>query len=142
VSGSWKDRGPAAVLRGVPHVYKTLAVAVLAATCLLPGEAAGAPPPRSCSSADLRYPFEPGGPRAFGVFRLRIADGTCATAHRVARRWMNRFEARLRAGRVVLPRSLAGFKFTRLPVHVAQTYRVRGRRGATTIWFDYRVPNG
>lgn len=42
----------------------------------------------------------------------------------------------------VVPRSLAGFKFTSLPVHAAQTFRERGRMGNTTVWFDYRIPNG
>jgi hypothetical protein len=135
----------------MPGARRTFAVALLVAACLLPAAAAGATPAdvtagvapgHSCNSAALRYPFQPGGPRLFGVFRLRIADGTCVAARRIAKVWMSRFEARLRAGRVVLPRSAAGFTFTRLPVHAAQTYRVRGRRKATTIWFDYRVPNG
>jgi len=111
---------------------------------LLPAAAAGAVPAnRTCKSADLRYPFEPGGPRTFGVFNLRISDGTCATAHRVARAWMRAFEKRLRGpGRLRLPRSVAGFRFTTLPPKAAQTYRERGRRRATTIRFDYVVPNG
>ena len=111
---------------------------------LFPAAAAGAAPAnRTCKSADLRYPFEPGGPRTFGVFNLRISDGTCATAHRVARAWMGAFEKRLRGpGRLRLPRSVAGFRFTTLPPKAAQTYRERGRRRATTIRFDYVVPNG
>ena len=32
-------------------------------------------------------------PRAFGVFRLRVADGACATADRVAGAWKKRFDA-------------------------------------------------
>jgi hypothetical protein len=55
---------------------------------------------------------------------------------------MTRFEAALRTGRVALPRSVATFTFTTLPAHAAQTYRERGRSGPTTIWFDYRIPNG
>jgi hypothetical protein len=95
-----------------------------------------------CSSADLRYPFQPGGPKTFGVFRLRITGGACPTAHRVAKAWMTRFEANLRAGRVELPRRVLGFTFTSLPPNAAQTYRLRGVRRATRINFDYVVPNG
>jgi hypothetical protein len=95
-----------------------------------------------CKSADLRYPFQPGGPKTFGVFGLQVTDGTCARAHRVARAWMAEFELELLLGRVRLPRKVAGFRFTSLPPNAAQTYRQRGRRGATTIRFDYRVPNG
>jgi hypothetical protein len=55
---------------------------------------------------------------------------------------MRRFEAAFRAGHTVLPRSVAGFTFTTLPAHAAQTFRERGTQMATTIWFDYRIPNG
>jgi hypothetical protein len=55
---------------------------------------------------------------------------------------MRRYEASIRAGRGSLPRSVSGFTFKNLPVREAQTYRERGRRGATTIRFDYRIPNG
>lgn len=95
-----------------------------------------------CNSADLRYPFTTGGPKTFGVFRLRIAAGRCTTAHRVARAWMKRFESNLRKGRIRLRGSVLGFTFTTLRPNAAQTYRLRGRRGATTIRFDYVVPNG
>jgi hypothetical protein len=98
--------------------------------------------PRRCPSADLRYPFMEGGPKTFGVFKLRITGGRCATAHRVAKRWMTRFEADLEQGRVKLPRTVRGFSFTTLPPDAAQTYNERGRRRNTTIRFDYRVPNG
>ena len=97
---------------------------------------------RSCRSADLRYPFQPGGAKTFGVFKLQITNGTCTKAHRVARTWMAEFELDLKLGRVRLPRKVAGFRFTNLPPNAAQTYRQRGRRGATTIRFDYVVPNG
>ena len=63
-------------------------------------------------------------------------------AHRVARSWMAEFELNLLLGKVKLPRQLSGFSFKSLPPDAAQTYRERGRRGATTIRFDYRVPNG
>ena len=95
-----------------------------------------------CKSADLRYPFEAGGPKTFGVFRLRVIGGTCTTAHRVAKTWMTRFEADLRRGRVKLPRSVLGFAFETLPPNAAQTYNERGTRRTTIIRFDYRVPNG
>ena len=88
------------------------------------------------------HPFERGGPKSFGVFKLPITGGGCTTAHRVAKAWMKEFEANIRAGRVKLPRAVAGFTFTILPPNAAQTYRDRGRKRTTTIRFDYRVPNG
>jgi hypothetical protein len=121
------------------------AAAVLLATvaALLPAAIADARPARTCESADLRYPFRPDGPKDFGVFKLRITGGSCTTARRVAKAWMKAFEARLRGpGRLRLPRSVAGFRFTTLPPNAAQTYRERGRRRTTTVRFDYRVPNG
>jgi hypothetical protein len=150
-----------ASLHEMAHLRKTLGAALLFAACLLPAAAApaaapaataataatatpatAAPGPLGCNSADLRYPFMPGGPRKFGVFELQVAHGGCATAHRVAQAWMTRFETALRAGNVRTPRSVDGFTFTTLPVHVAQTFRERGQLGATTIWFEYRIPNG
>jgi hypothetical protein len=123
--------------------HAVCAVAIVFATVgdVLPAAAADARV-RKCKSADLRYPFQPGGPKTFGVFKLRIAGGNCTTAHRVSKAWMNDFEANLRAGRVKLPRSVAGFSFTTLPATEAQTYRERGRKATTTIRFVYRVPNG
>jgi hypothetical protein len=111
-------------------------------TLALTAPAAHAAPALRCKSADLRYPFQPGGPKTFGVFKLQITNGTCAKAHRVARSWMAEFELELILGRVKLPRKVAGFRFTSLPPDAAQTYRLRGRRGSTTIRFDYVVPNG
>jgi hypothetical protein len=95
-----------------------------------------------CNSADLRYAFTKGGPKDFGVFRLKITNGSCKTAHRVAKIWQRRFEANLRAGHVRLPRTVRQFRFTTLRPNAAQTYREKGVRGATTIRFDYVVPNG
>ena len=119
---------------------RLILVAVLALTLTAP--AAHAAPTLRCKSADLRYPFQPGGPKTFGVFKLQITNGTCRKAHRVARTWMAEFELELILGRVRLPRKVAGFRFTSLPPDAAQTYRLRGRRGTTTIRFDYVVPNG
>lgn len=119
----------------------TILVLAMAATAA-PAGTAQAAPTRTCASADMRYPFEPGGPKTFGVFKLRITGGTCTTARRVARKWMQEFEANLRKGRVKLPRKVEGFTFTTLPATAAQTYRERGRKGKTTIRFDYVVPNG
>jgi hypothetical protein len=119
-----------------------VAALLVVATCTLAAAKATATPLRSCSSADLRYPFQPGGPKAFGVFELRIAGGPCATAHGVAAAWMKRFEAAFRAGRTVVPRSAAGFRFTTLPAREPQEFRERGRSANTTIWFDDRIPNG
>ncbi|MBI5106016.1 MAG: hypothetical protein HZB46_13735 [Solirubrobacterales bacterium] len=117
-----------------------LAAGAVALALLAP--AADARPTRTCKSADLRYPFQPGGPKTFGVFRLRITGGSCTTAHRVAKTWMTRFEADLRRGRVRLPKSVLGFTFKTLAPNAAQTYNERGRKGTTTIRFDYVVPNG
>jgi hypothetical protein len=118
------------------------AVVCAGVAALLPSAAADASPTLRCRSADLRYPFEPGGPKTFGVFRLRITGGSCTTAHRVARDWMDHFEGNLLRGHVRLPRRVDGFAFTTLPPTAAQTYNERGHRGTTTIRFDYRVPNG
>jgi hypothetical protein len=132
-----------ASLVDMSRVYKCLTTVLLtAAIFALPAATVTAATGRNCNSADLRYPFSPGGPKAFGVFKLRIANGTCTTAHRVAKTWMHRFETTLRAGHVVLPRAVSGFTFRTSPAHVPQTYISRGRRGTTTIWFEYRIPNG
>jgi hypothetical protein len=117
------------------------AAVVLATAAALPASAvADARPTLRCKSADLRYSFEPGGPKTFGVFKLRITGGRCTTAHRVAKAWMEKFEAS--QDQVKLPRHVAGFTFTTLPPNAAQTYRERGRKRTKTIRFDYRVPNG
>jgi hypothetical protein len=122
---------------------KLLIATASIAACLLPATAAAATAsPRSCRAADLRYPFMPGQPNAFGVFELQIAHGPCTTAHRVAKAWMGRFETAFRAGHFTMPRSVDGFRFTTLSAHEAQAFRERGQMGATTIWFKYRIPNG
>jgi hypothetical protein len=127
----------------MPRVYKYLVAAVLLIACLLPATSTASPSPRRCNSADLRYPFMPGAPRAFGVFKLRIAHGRCATAHRIAQDWMTRFEASFRhPGPLRVPRRVDGFRFTTLPIPEVQAFPERGRKGATTVWFDYRIPNG
>jgi hypothetical protein len=125
-------------------VTRLLVVAALALAVVVQAvpAAKGAPAILLCKSGDLRYPFQAGGPKDFGVFKLSVSGGRCTTAHRVAKTWMKRFETALRAGHVRLPHSVDGFTFKTLPAHAAQTYRERGRRGATTIRFDYRVPNG
>jgi hypothetical protein len=126
----------------MPRPCKLFAAVLLTIACLLPTTAAGATPAHSCKSADLRYPFKPGGLEAFGVFALRVAHGSCATAHKVAKAWMTRFEAAFRAGRTDLPRMVRGFRFTTVPARLVQAFRLRGQRGTTTIFFDYRIPNG
>jgi hypothetical protein len=119
------------------------AAVVCATAAALPAPAvADARPALRCKSGDLRYPFQPGGPNTFGVFKLRITGGKCTTAHRVAKAWMEEFEASILEGEVKLPRHVAGFTFTTLPANAAQTYRERGRKRKKTIRFDYRVPNG
>jgi hypothetical protein len=122
--------------------------ALLCAAALVAAAAAAVPPAaaradaRHCASADLRYPFQPGGPNDFGVFKLSITGGRCATAHRVAKTWMKRFEADLADGHVKLPRHVRGFAFKTLPATEFQEYRERGRKGTRTIRFRYRIPNG
>jgi hypothetical protein len=120
---------------------RLLTVASLLATVGAVAAAPAAVPPGTvrCPSADLRYPFQEGMPDDFGVWRLRISRGTCATAHRVAKTWQRRFE---QSPSATLPRTVRGFRFRQLPPNAAQTYRLRGTRGATVIRFDYVVPNG
>jgi hypothetical protein len=123
------------------HLLRTVIALLVLAALLATAPAARAAPTR-CKSADLRYPFEPGGPKTFGVFKLQVTGGSCARAHRVARAWMAEFELEGLLGRVKLPRRVAGFRFTDLPPTAAQSYRQRGRKAGTTISFEYRVPNG
>jgi hypothetical protein len=115
----------------------TLLVALL--TVAAPAQAA-----TKCSSTDLRYPFQKGGPKDFGVFRLTIKGGSCTTAHRVAKTWQTRFEKVLRDpdAKLVLPKKVKGYTFKTLKPNAAQTYRLRGVKGSSTIRFDYVVPNG
>jgi hypothetical protein len=121
-------------------VTRLLAVAAVALIAL--AATASAATARTCRSADLRYPFTKGGPDTFGVHKLKITEGDCATARTVAKRWMTRFERNLDAGHVRLPKRVADYTFTQLKPNAAQTYRLRGIRAATTIRFDYVVPNG
>jgi len=89
-------------------------IAIAAGLCL--PAAADARTTHRCKSADLRYPFEAGGPKTFGVFRLRITGGRCATAHRVAKIWMEKLEASIHgSGPLKVPRSAGGFAFKTLP---------------------------
>ena len=122
---------------------RRLPIALLAAALLLPAAAADAKTTHRCKSADLRYAFDEGLPNDFGVFRLRITGGRCRTAHRVAKAWMDEFETNIRKrGKLVIPKEVKGFTFKALAPTAAQTYNERGRKGRTTIRFDYRVPNG
>lgn len=137
-----KNHRTSGVLAGMSKPIKLSIAAVLISACLLPATAAAAASPRTCRSSDLRYPFQPGGPRTFGVFELAVAHGSCATAHAVAKAWMARFETAFRAGHLTMPRSVDGFRFKTLPAHEAQAFRERGQMGATTVSFLYRIPNG
>ena len=122
---------------------RLVAVVVLVSATLgvaAPGDAAARS--HACSSADLRYAFVTDAPAVFGVHRLRIEGARCATARRVAKAWMAKYEAGVESGRSVPPRSVAGFTFQTLRPAAAQTYRERGRKGTVTIRFDYLVPNG
>ena len=132
---------PSQILR-LRRAIRAAGIALVTVVALLAAADADAAPTLRCKSADLRYPFEPGGPKTFGVFKLRITDGTCRKAHRVAKTWMAEFELSILLGELKLPRQAAGFTFTTLPPNAAQTYRERGRNGTTTIRFDYRVPSG
>jgi hypothetical protein len=120
---------------------RLLPIALIAALALL-GPASAHAATAQCKSADLRYPFQPGGPKTFGVFHLRVTGGKCTTAHSAAKAWMKRFEANLKKGKVKLPKHVSGFTFTSLPPKQAQTYRLRGVKAKTRINFDYVVPNG
>jgi hypothetical protein len=80
--------------------------------------------------------------RAAGIVFVAVVALPPAAAHRVAKAWMAKFELNILLGDVKLPRRVARFTFTTLPANAAQTYRERGRKGTTTIRFDYRVPNG
>lgn len=128
-----------------PFLAASAALVLGLAAC---GQLAGAPVASAasaghrCRSSDLRYAFSPGAPKAFGVFRLRVAGGSCTTARRVAHAWMNGFEINIHNGTETLPQLVRGFTFVTLPAHEAQTYRERGTKASTTIRFDYRVPNG
>jgi hypothetical protein len=117
---------------------------VLAALSLLAfAPAAAEAKARSCSSADLRYPFEPGGKKTFGVFKLKATGATCLAAHHAAHAWMAEFEASLRGdGPLRMPRTAGGFKWRELQPNAAQTYRLRGTKGSKVVTFDYVVPNG
>ena len=98
---------------------------------------------RSCASGDLRYPFEPGGKKTFGVFKLKATGATCMAAHHAAHAWMAVFVASLRGeGPLVMPRTAGGFQWKELQPNAAQTYRLRGTNGSKRVTFDYVVPNG
>ena len=113
--------------------------ALLASLAVVPAATATTPKTLRCASADLRYPFQEGLPNDFGVWRLKITNGSCATAHRIAKTWQRRFE---QSSTGALPRTVRNFRFRQLPPNAAQTYRLRGTRGATVVRFDYVVPNG
>lgn len=130
------------IIVGVHVTIAAMRIVLICTALLLLMAAPAGAATHHCRSADLRYPFVTGGPKTFGVFKLKITNGRCATARRIAKLWMKRFEGDLARGRVRLPRSVDGFAFATLPATEAQTYRERGRKGRKTIRFDYRVPNG
>ena len=109
----------------------------IVALALLPGAAT-----HTCKSSDLRYPFQPGGPKTFGVFHLKATGTSCTTAHKVAKAWMKRFEADLKHGKVKLPKTVDGFTFTQLAAERRSDVQAKGRRNAATLRFSYVVPNG
>lgn len=119
-------------------VRRHLSAVAAAATVLAVAPAAHAAS-HVCPSADLRYPFMAGGPKTFGVFRLTVSGGSCATAHAAAKAFQKKLEA---STSPTPPRAAGGFTFTTLPATAAQTFRERGRRGGVTVRFDYVVPNG
>jgi hypothetical protein len=112
-------------------------------TCMEGDGGACAAAAQTCKSADLRFPFEPGAPKIFGVSQLRVSGGTCATAHRVAKEWGRRFRAEDRpTGPTHIPKKVLGFTFTSLPIHAVQELSLRGVKGSTRINFHYVIPNG
>jgi opacity protein-like surface antigen len=121
---------------------KSLVAAAIAAAALSLAPSAAQATQRVCSSADLRFPFQPGQPKRFGVFALTVDGGSCVTAHGAAEAWAAAYEANVAKGRVRAPKSAGGFTFTTLPAKAAQELRQRGRRGGVTVRFAYRVPNG
>ena len=124
---------------------RLLIASVLAAatTAAVPaGASAASPRAKVCSSADLRYPFQPGGPKTFGVFRLTVSGASCATAHAAAEAFAKAMEASIAQGSGKPPKRAGGFAFTSLPATAAQTFNERGRRGGVTVRFGYVVPNG
>ena len=122
---------------------RRLLPALAAVALLAAASPAAEAKPRSCASADLRYPFEPGGKKTFGVFKLKATGTSCVTAHHAAHAWMAKFEASLRGeGELELPRTAGGFKWKELRPNAAQTYRLRGTKGSKVVTFDYVVPNG
>jgi hypothetical protein len=125
----------------IPRTH-TIAITALALTASLPASAGAAAATHVCKSSDLRYSFSQGGPKAFGVFDLRISGGTCATAHRVAKTWMRKFERNVHNGSEKRPHTARGFTFTSHAANEAQAFRVKGTHDLTTIRFKYRVPNG
>ncbi|MEA2220520.1 MAG: hypothetical protein QOJ35_3146 [Solirubrobacteraceae bacterium] len=139
-----RSAAPGALDTLAPMRRRPRSTTVLTATLTTPVPAAAtqARETRDRRAVDLRYPFMPGGPSTFGLFKPRVTGGTCATARRVAQAWMRAFEAHIARGTAKLSRGAAGFAFTTLPATEAQTYRERGRRGPTSIRLDYRVPNG
>ena len=96
----------------------------------------------TCKSADLRYPFQPGGPKTFGVFRLRVTGGSCTTAHRVAKAWMTKFEANIDNGSGARPKSAAGFTLHRVAAERRPDLPPARHQAKTRINFDYVIPNG
>src|SRR4051794_1385951 len=125
-------------MRSSSHIVRSAVALAATAAVLVPATASAT----GCRSSDMRYPFQAGGPKDFGVFKLRITNGSCATARRIAKAWKKDFETALRNGKVRLPKQEGGFSFKTLKPTAAQTYNERGRKGSTTIRFDYRVPNG
>jgi hypothetical protein len=114
---------------------KRILPALLLASAVLASPAHAAT--TTCKSADLRYPFQKGGPKTFGVFHLRATRTSCSGAHAVAAAWKKKFEVKYK-----LPKAVNGYTFTELPAKAAQTYRLRGVKGSVRINFDYVVPNG
>ena len=112
------------------------AVAGLALLAAAPAEAKTA---KACKSTDLQFPFMPGGPKFFGVHKLKVTGGTCATAHRVAKDWKKRFEANLHKGSEVC---IDDFEANRAPDHRYRTTPLNGlwthmKRG---FYHDGRFP--
>ena len=68
---------------------------------------------------------------------MRATRTSCSNAHAVAAAFKQKFEVKYK-----LPKTVNGYTFTSLKPKAAQTYRLRGSKGAVRIKFDYVVPNG
>jgi len=109
-----------------------MAAMAVALTAVAPASAA----PTACKSSDLRYSFNPGGPKTFGVFNLRQTATTCKVARYVAKEFGRKYES---TGK--LPKRAGGFAifgYTSGPQQVT----IKATAGRKVVRFRYVVANG